>query len=375
MAGTVRGSIEHFITTTTEAGTRDIFVSIVRFFDAHPQMVRIASQAGAGFVGTASLALPGYSGDADRSGDNAFGVWRWTQVGGAVVYILVQWAYNSSLGTSPGNPAVGQESYGVAWQFALRIDGLSPWNGGTANAGADAKNGTNVWVPGPSTLLVWPRANGPGGAGATVRQYLSIVSAFPSSAGTRFHILSDNDALWAAIDVNGTGGYDNLHYFGPFMARSGVTLTANAAFAQFSLSSMETADIPGTTLLGTTTGISSKEGGASVIAADGVRSYKLASLAGLNDPLQSPNGYVSAWDIHDLFLRMEDATSPTRFGTFGKIDPLMLSMVPRFTTHDTNVGKTKACLGSTALATYKFLFPWDGVTTPGTGVSLTGVQF
>lgn len=154
MSGTLRGSIEHTFLNTGLAGTRDLFAAIVRFFDAHPQMTRIASNAGGtGLTGATATALPGFTGESNYSGENAFGVWRWDKVNGSKVFILLQWAY-SAFGASPGNPGVGNSASMVGLQFAMDTSGGDPWNGGRANAGADTKNTTNVWVANGGTLLV-----------------------------------------------------------------------------------------------------------------------------------------------------------------------------------------------------------------------------
>jgi hypothetical protein len=375
MAGTVLGSIEHFIANTAANGTRDIFAAVVNFLDNHPQMTRIASQAGSGPVGAAATALPGYSGSANYSGDNAFGVWRWDKTNGSKVYILIQWAYSASVGTAPGNPGVMNNTAGVGVQFAMDTSGGNPWNGGIVNNGTDAKNGTNVWVPNGGTLLVWPRANGPGGSGVTIRQYLAQMVAGTSAPGSRFHIMSDDDAIWWAGLLDGSGGYYGQGYFGPYQPRTGITPTANAGLVLLAFTGLHVADHSWTSFIGTTAGTSFPEGGAVVDAADGVRSFKITSLANMNDPLHEPNALVGEWDIHEYALRLEDSTVPTKYGTFGRFDPDMLGTVVRVSTHDTNVGKTKAILGANGANTYKFLFPWDGVTVPGSGVSVTGIQF
>lgn len=376
MAGILRGSIEHVFSQTTAGFCRDAFAAMVRFFDSNPQMVRIASNGGStGAAGTVSLRLPGFTGDANQSGENAFGVWRWDKPNGSKIYILMQWGYSSNIGPAPGNPAVAAPAGGVALQFAMRTDGGNPWNGGTGNLGADTKNGTNVWVDGGSTLLVWPRANGPGGNGATIRQYMSGVN-YTSFVGSRLHVMMDSDALWWAVDLSGNGGYDTVMYFGPYVPHSQIVLAdPTAALVHLHVSNFDNIDWATSYAIGTTTGSTSAEGGAVVHTADGVRSFKTTFLAGLNGAIQAPNPYTSGYDVHDIYLRMEDAVSPVKNGLFGRIDPAMLALIPGIATHDTNVGKTRVALGSTGATFYKFWLPWNGVTVPGTGGSNTGIQF
>lgn len=376
MGGILRGSIEHAISNTAQNGTRDVFASFVRFFDNHPQMTRIASHAGGtGLTGAAATALPGYSGSANYSGENAFGVWRWDKANGSKVYILCQWGYNSTIGTSPGNPGSSAPNFGVGFQFAMDTSGGNPWNGGSANVGADTKNGSNVWVPNGGTLLVWPRANGPGGAGATIRQYMAGL-AYPTSGISRLHILSDDDALWYAADFTNNGGYDGVGYFGPYIPHEGITLSdPNAALVYVHQSNAGESPIAQTTEIGTTTGTSAVEGGAVVHPGDGVRTFKVSCVAHAESTTFQPNGYTSAFDEIEIFLRMEDVTAPSKIGFFGKIDPAMLAMVVGIPSHATNVGRTRVAIGGSLSGHLKWLFKWDGMTAPGTGGTSTGIQF
>ncbi len=377
MAGTLTGSIEHYITSTgsTSKPARDIFASIANFFDGHAQMTRIASQKGTGsggvpvaYAGTG--ALGGYSDEANYSGENAFGVWRWDKTNGDKVYILVQHSgWGSSIGSSPGNPGVGQGSYGVGIQYAMDSSGGNPWNGGTANAGADAKNGTNVWVPNGGTLLVWPRANGPGGSGATIRQYMMSMGDYTSP--TRFSLLMDDDQIAMVCDTSDNGDYNYMHYFGPYTARSGLTAGAGAYVCLSQNSSV----VQWNTDYGTLTGVSNWEGGAVLTTANQVRTLRCAGLSYADSTDQQPNRLVPGYDIIDAFVRMQDATSPSQYGFFGKIDPNFLAFVYNTFPLATNSTKTRCVFGTTTKAAIKWLLPWDGATIPGSGLSQTGVQF
>ncbi len=374
MAGTLTGSIEHYLSSATGVDmARDIFACLVNFFDGHAQMTRIASQAGSSYVGTQSLALPGYTSDGNRSGVNAFGVWRWDKVNGDKVYILVQHSGGATIGTAPGNPGVAQGNYGVAVQYAMDSSGGNPWNGGTANAGADAKNGTNVWVPNGGTLLVWPRPNGPGGTYATGRQYLCAVGYYTPTPA-RFHIIMDDDQIAMACDMGNNSGYDYLHYFGPYTVRTGLT-AGTGAYVCMNLTGMDALTTPWDTDLGVLDGSTAYEGGAVLTTANQVRTIRCASLYDANDTQYSPNPLVPGFDIFDAFVRMHDATSPSQYGFFGKIDPSFLAFVCNANSLSTNSTKTRCVFGSSTKSHAKWLLPWDGATIPGSGLSQTGVQF
>lgn len=369
MSGTLHGSIDHNITTANANMSRDIFAATVRFFDS--RFVRIASQKGSGFNGTGDIA--GYTSDTNRSGDNAFGVWRWDRVDGKKIYILVQWGWSSAIGTSPGNPATpNQLSFGVGIQFAMRLDAGNPWNGGTANALADTKNATNVWVDGGSTLVVWPRTNGPGGS-STAKSGLAGLSNY-GSTNCRFSIMHDDTGIYWFSDQDG-GNYNNMGFFCNFTPRSGITPNVGIICYTQNTTTMPTLSGLAGSDVGTTAGTSAYEGGAAVQAADGVRTCRLTAINGMGSTAFQMNSYVSAFDILDVFTVMEDLTAPAKRGLFGKLDANDIALTWNMSNIDTNVGKTRICIGPSIANDFHWLFRWDGVTTPHTTVAQTGVQF
>jgi hypothetical protein len=365
MSGTLHGSIDHNITTSAANGCRDVFAACVNYFDS--RFTRIASQKGSGYNGTG--AITGYTSDTNRSGDNAFGVWRWDRADGKKLYILLQWQYNSSMGASPGNPgSPSQVNYGVVIQFAMRLDGGNPWNGTSANDGADTKNGTNVWVDGGSTLVVWPRVNGPSGS-STTKSGLMMLSSYGTT--TRFNIMSDDTSIYWFTNHD-AGPIDVIGFFAPYTPRSSITpdlgyccLAQNTSLPDFN------------GLVGNTGGGGTHEGGAVIAAADGVRSFKYMAIERLNSAIFEPNTLVSGspFDLLDVYLRMEDSTSPAKYGLFGKLNVDDLAISYNYPNNDTNVGKTKIAIGSDVTLNYRWVFPWDGVTTPGSTSAQTGVQF
>lgn len=378
MAGTVRGTVEHYNASGIAIGTRDTFAAIVRFFDSHPQMQRIASNAGApgSGLGTTSLRLPGFTSDVNYSGENAFGVWRWDRLDGAKVYILLQWAYSGSIGGSPGNPGTGQNASSVAVSYALDTSGGNPWAGGTANLGADVKT-ANVWAAAGGTLLVWPRANSVGGSGAVTKSYMQTISTFSSGGvATRFSLVMDDDNIFTIWDNGADSSYNIVHFFGKYLPRSGITPTTGAGFVSLTDNALSTGDWSTSVVYGSLAGATQYEGGAVVAAADNVRSCSLMYLGTLNNGQQSPNPLVSQLDIHDIFLRFNDANVPTKYGLFGKIDPSFLALVTACNSNDANAGLTKAVVGyNDTTFRYKFLIPWGGGVAPGSGVTVQGTQF
>lgn len=374
MAGTVHGKIECVGSNIGQAGSRDLFSCLVQFFDA--VFTRIASNAGTSPTGTASLALPGATGASNASGENAWGVWKWVKPDGSNIYIHMVWSWNNNFNLGPAIPVGGANTTDtVGIQFAQRADNGNPWAGGTANAGADTKTNP-VWTAGGSTLCVYPRGNGPGGSGATA---LSFVENFASSlvAGWRLQCIKDDDALCIFFDNGGTGGYDAFVIFSRYTVHPSITptfpLMCHVCFQGTNLEAVQT--IPNTETWGTLTGTSTTEGGAVVNAGDGVRAFSTYVIGGLNIANLEPNGYTSSYDYHDIWLAMTDATVPTKFGLFGKLDTSLIATVPNIATQSTNTAKDRCFLGSATLLHYKWAIRWDGLTTPGSGSTLAGIAF
>lgn len=387
MSGTLRGSIEHYINSATQIPyERDHFAAVVNFFDNHPQMTRIASYAGTGFVGSASLALPGYSTDTDYSGRCAWGVWRWDKVNGDKVYILVQWCDWSS-GFTHGLPASSNSNWGVCVQYAMDTSGGNPWEGTTANLGADTKGTVAgvgpVWAPDGGTLLVWPLANGPGGTYATNKQMMvNIMSGYQGGhAPGRFHIISDDDHIFTAWGEGVNGIYACRTLFCSYIHRDGITPSVGDYLLV--AENDYTGTISRGTDIGTLTGTNTEgEGGAVCDPSLGVRTFQLTSLGaltgtgtyGLDLGEEQPNLMVNKFDILDLYVYFRDTTAG-RYGLFGKLDPAFIAMVANVNSEIPNDTLTRLAIGGSARSTVKTLIPWDGVTVPRTGTTQTGVQF
>lgn len=399
MSGTVTGSIEHRTTAAAGSGVRDAFAATVRYFDSRLDMTRIASYAGNGASGGNYQAfgtinantIRGYSGDAAYSGEGAWGVWRWNRADGVVMYICIQWGSNSS-GFQPGfgAPGILSSTYGVGIQIALDTSGGNPWNGtdstGVAsspplNNGSDRKGGFSsgsagvgpVWVANGGTLLVWPRSNGIGGTYVTNKQAFTNIQRENGTAGCRFNVMGDDDSIWVSADSTLSQNYD-IFYFGPFTPRTGIVPGTGGGYVMFERCYVST-DLDWNTIVGTTGGTTTEEGGVCWDTSKDVRSFYYSSLSGVTTSTFQPNPQVAEWDELDIYLRASDATPPTQYGLVGKIDPANLSLVYAIAVQDTNLGLTKVAFGPPTFSYGKVLMPWDGVTVPGSGVTQAGVQF
>jgi len=217
MAGTPHGSIEHFFATGGVTGMRNIFVAMVKYFEAHSNWTGVASQGnGAGAPSTWT-----YSAGLNPPGENSFAVYR--KSGSNSYHVLIQWSWSSAFGASPGNPGDVPASYYVGIQMAYDTSGgTSIWNGGTGNVGADSK-GATVWVADGGNLIVHPRGNGLGGAYNANLEACAQVA--PDGSNMRFQIVGDDDYVFLAWDNTNNALYDSCIYLGPFVPADGVTVT------------------------------------------------------------------------------------------------------------------------------------------------------
>ena len=232
-----------------------------------------------------------------------------------------------------------------------------------------------MWVPNGGTLVVWPRANGVDGAGATTKHWMCQVAMYSSGNPQRLHVMTDDDAMWVMFDQTNVGGYYNVFFFGPYTARTGVTPTTNFNLAMYEGYSKSGTAASWTTGAGTTSGTTADEGGIVIDAANGPKTFFWSSVQALDSALMQPNLVVGESDRLDVFLRVADASVPSQYGLVGKIDPSLLAFVSNVPTLTTNAAKTVAVFGSSNVSHTKYLVPWDGVTVPGSGPALAGVQF
>ena len=358
MGGQLRGTVEALISNTTADGTRDCFAVISKALDAHPQMTRIASNDGASGAG-----LTGFTGDADASGENAFGVWRWANRAHDL-YILVQWAYTAAFGTAPGNPGVANNSgNGVAIAVAADTAGDSPWNGTTVNDGTDTKDGSEVWTPGTGELVVWPYANSIGGTYVAIKEAAVVVA---EGAG-RLFILIDRDALWIGFDAGDTGAYDFFTYVGPYGTRQSIVQALPIVMLN---SDVSAAHVSESVPHGTAGGASSSEGAITDpdLVAVKTAPVSLSYDSNLLTSALHPNAYFSPaqHDVYELRLRTSYL--------IGVIDPELLGVVANADTHDWQAASGRAVFGSGTTAHVKFSCRWPASVEPGTGATKTGVQ-
>ncbi len=186
-----------------------------------------------------------YFDEESPAGNNAFGVFEFTN-SEPPLWICLQYhgySFNSGLSpdSSPTQPTYPQSAVGpngnesgVFISTAFRQDRARPWNGTFANTGSDTK-ANPVWNSGS---VIFPRASGDGGdrenaadgvmrltprAGAVRGQVLNSDSTFadnPSASYDKnsgvYHVIATEDSLLFVMDPKGIGNYSCVFYVGKY---------------------------------------------------------------------------------------------------------------------------------------------------------------
>jgi hypothetical protein len=377
MGGTVKGRVDCVLTLAPN-GNQEHFTNLKQFFD---DLVT----AGYGAIHASNYGSGGTGFDfhdgANPSGENAFFVFEWATStarpgGGSAIgkyYTLVQWADASNFGTAPGNPgllngAAGFDGVGICSAFLE--DGNSPWNGGTAAAGADAK-GTPVWTAGASTLHVLDYSNTPtqGNHDTNFENCLSLgdVAGFASS---RCHFIADEDNLVCLFDQQNDGSYQ-MHYVGMYTPHTHVT-------ANYPMICMHDVALPYDLGLvyGSAGGTGTRDG--LIISADvqgpGGGSFtfdRLQSILGATVLQPNPQA-PTKFDEVDITVYQNDS-GKALYGWAGNVD--FIRECYNAATHEANAALDRACFGTTVVNSIKITTPWGTASPPGTGAVRTGRSF
>lgn len=294
-------------------------------------------------------------------------------------YMLIQFGDTNSITSVPGAPVAFDGTTaavsGVAFAFAMRTDGNSPWNGTTKNDGTDTK-GTPVWTAGTSSLYVWPRSNNTSGSSATNREgMMSVPQAKSNSPGptnfSRAHMVCDPDNIFITFDEGGTGAYWSL-YFGRYTPRAGevpvmpyVCLRSAVASDDPTLKFTTYGNITDTTAL--------PNGGIAhpTEPVSGTKIVEIHTVANFLVAKHSPNQvYFNTWDEWPIYLAINE--SPL-YGFCGAID--FIRYIYGVWSQETNSDKTRAFFGNASYNSMKISVPWDGATVPGLGQSRSGTLF
>jgi hypothetical protein len=384
MGGQVRGKIEMLLNEGNgHNNAQALFKGLYDFFVAHPKATLVARQAGAG----RAAGDTGYYDSGTPFGNNAFFVVKMAKTSTDApagprafdYYVLIQWADGSTqLGAAPGNPGLANGSASslsagkVGIAVAIGVGGdEDPWNGAGASLGAHTK-GTPVWkVPsGGSHVHVLPRSDNAGGAHATNRENLSLLFsqyAFTANTKVRAHVVADDDSFVVFLDNDDDNTY-GVTYAGVFNVRQGLVLPIPFLMLSSGV------PLAMNTAYGETAGSSGFQGGA--IHRDssiGARQLVLERLNVLvNTTVNQPNRLFATPEFDEFPIACALSETP-HAGFLGQID--FMRELGNIATHDTSSDKMRVVIGDNNVGTVKVSIPWDGATTPKSGITRQGLDF
>lgn len=385
MAGQIRGKIECFLNEGNgNNNAQALFKGLYDFFVAHPKATLVARQAGAGRAATDI----GYYDSPTPFGENAWFVVKMARTDTDVpagprafdYYVLVQYASNANgFNVSPGNPGLffGSTSsfstgkVGMAVAIGVGGDG-NPWNGAGATVGANTK-GAPVWkVPSGGTQVhVLPRSNNTGGSQSTNRENTAHI--FSQSAGSspkaRMHIVADDDSFVVAVDMDDDNTYQAA-FVGMVTPRQGLSLS----YPLVMVSDNGTLPWAINSVYGDLSGSSGQQGGG--IHRDnavGVRQLIMERLSALvNTSSLQPNRLFATPEFDEFPLACAINETP-HHGLLGQVE--FLREVGNIATHDASSDKKRCVVGTSSIPSVKLSIPWDGSTTPKSGITRQGIDF
>lgn len=292
---------------------------------------------------------------------------------------------------SPGAPGAFNSfqslaNGGLGIQFAIRADGLSPWNGGSASNGSDCK-GTPVWQPGTSSLAVFPRANNANGGTFSVNKEACMdvaPYAYVSANSWRQYMVIDQNNVF--ISYSGAAGTSyGLLYFGKYSVFSGSLLNPDIPYVCLQTQVGGNDPLLANGLgnpYGSLANNANLEGGVPhVTSSNGVFQVVIDyPTTFLNTTMQPNQGYSPpAYEEFPIPIAVYEwstgSTGGLAQGWLGQIE--FLRSQYNLATYTTNLTRTRTVWGGSTVASTKITSPWDGLTdpTPNGTPSRTGSFF
>lgn len=363
--------------TDSDNSHKEAFKIVYNFFQrmvAVGNCTRKALQYGLGGTGT------GWWDEGTPFGANAFAVYEFNST--PKFSVLVQFGTNTNkFGTSPGNPGAlngSASAVGVGVAMAARLDGTSPWGGGTGNAGADTKS-TPVWTPGTSTLYVVDRAcSSITTAGSYATNKENAIRVDPSGYSRyRMHCVGSADGFCVLSSHNDTGIY-TFCAGGRYTPRPGLTSSHVLPLALWGFNSLTNGhfDFGTSTAYGIAAGTGTYEGGVIGRPADYVGElYINPAPSAFHDSSFQPNMQPTdpEFDLSPYGFAFGHLSRKGYLGSFACSD--LVSYCYNTNNHQTNSAGTKAYLGHTTVAGAKYAIPWDGGRAPGNNMTRDGRTF
>lgn len=345
------------------------WVRFIRHCETNGLCTVIASQYGSGGTGE------DFHDQANPAGENAFTYAEWG-AGSLTFGILVQWADGSNFGTSPGDPALNDDSQfadGVAVAMAFREDGGSPWNGTTGDTGANTK-GTPVWTAGVSTLHVFPRSNNPGpplGDHDTNKENMLRVGQDFVSNFARCHFVANEDGIFSMFDNGDGGDYRGCCYMGRYTPRTGLGGVLTFPYCVIRDTGALMWSGGSGAVYGGTDGNDSENGGIVGLPADGVMNAAISfPSSGSHNAAYQPNNLISPNEYEGG--RFAVFQRETTLGLAGYLPTELLAHFYGTANLNTNAAADRAYIGDNTVNARKWGISWDGGAVPGTNTTRTG---
>lgn len=377
MAGPIVGQVEMFLNNTYGTGSCQFaFVNLYRFLNDNTGSLgiqRIAFNTGSQDAGMTQFRGMNYFDEANPAGQNAWACFRFLSA--SVPFdVLIQWTGNTAFATAPGDPGrvdAGTATNRIGIAIAQSADMSSSWNGTTKNDGSDVK-GSVVWTSSSiSSTIYYPRSNDAirGGSHGSLRQNMVGIS-LPSTTAVRMHFVADYDSLCIAYDSGADNSY-SIFFFGKYTPISGAVV--QVPYFCFNDTSIPTS--AGTQfgpLAGSTPGGGVSYPQPAISGTVGTSLDRFGSAFFQNSNAQPNRAFaVPRWDEHPVFLGLNESAIVGYLGQHTDI----VREVYNIATHDTNGDGTRACVGSTTVASVKFTIPFHSGTVPGSGVTRAGIRY
>lgn len=335
----------------------------------------------------------GFPGQPDEIGQNGFFVYRWPLSSLRTNWfweILIEWhaIYQWSATGVNWTPATlyggnGGASLGFGFQIAVGFDSgngaASSWTGTTNFNWSDYKGATlgvvePVWGVSGGTVHVFPSDNTTGNPNGTNKQnvgdWINPIDYTWDDNPKRFHVIADADSLYLGCDYENDGSVGNWVVVSPYTPAQGVTVAPpNAPLAVFSI-------VNGTDLQYDTS-FGYDRGGVIAPNPGKVVTLYLPSFGRCLGPdtYWNPNNQRDTPTLFDEAAPLVGVNLPPYNGILGRLwtDFLRASWgIPQNSTFDSYA---RVVLGQTQNS-YKFSFPWDGVTADPNGASdENGINF
>lgn len=302
------------------------------------------------------------------------------------LYILVQYVNASSLAAAAnfkingGTTGSTNGMLGISFAAALSSAGadLSPWAGGTAKLGADAKASPTWAVPADgSKLWIGNRSNNASGSFVATHSdthtLFANVTAGALGTATRWGVVLDDDNVFFYLDA-GDDGVSNI------IACVQATLEASITTVPFSHVAFRVTGIFDGAIIGTTSGATDGFGAIEVCVpgpalGSALGTGKIGVLNAAQAVLSKfqPSSITSKYTEVQVSVGMEEGAA---LSYLGKLDAFVTALSNLANNSTLNLATApRIVVGSSTVTQARLAFPWKVNATPLTATTRDGIDF